>query len=392
MHSMKRALVVFATAAMAATLWTGTASASRTPSPWLQTGFNAANSNANTLESTLTPSTAAKVKARHKLTVSGDNQCDFQAGAAFSDDYTYVVDGTNLSKFSSATGKRIWKATADDTDEDYFDIAISHGLAIVSGLECGTTDPNGDIEAFNTTTGKRVWFVDADADGINGVAVSGKDIVSYSVAGDESAPQFNVFDVQSGKPIWSTGTAEIDNLCDVQPGVIGGLVYEQWCPNGDPGHESLRALNAATGKTVWSKSGAYSVIRGDRDTTSAHHLYVTNTKGQVLDLNPKSGATRFTLSGATSVLAVDSKRAYAPCGPGHACAYSVGTGKKEWAAADRASAGSAIVGGAVLYLDDGLVLNAATGAKVTAYPAAPSLVGNGRLAVISGDTVTVLSH
>ena len=74
---------------------------------------------------------------------------------------------------------------------------------------------------------------------------------------------------------------------------------------------------------------------------------------------------------------MDASRVYAPCDGNRVCAYAAADGHRLWSVADSGGSGSAIVGGSVLYLADGITLNAATGARVKTFAFGPSAVGDG---------------
>jgi hypothetical protein len=95
---------------------------------------------------------------------------------------------------------------------------------------------------------------------------------------------------------------------------------------------------------------------------SGKNVLVTNPSGTIVDLNPLTGATRFSLAGATSVLAVDTARIYAFCGS-DLCAYSTTNGALLWRHSNLTASLAAEAGG-VLDLDRGIVLNAQTGKRI----------------------------
>ncbi|MBE7162997.1 MAG: PQQ-binding-like beta-propeller repeat protein [Williamsia herbipolensis] len=360
------------------------ASAAPAPSPWLQPGFNGAASNDNPTESTLTPSTVASLGLQQQLTVPGRNKCTASGpGVAVSESYVYAVDGTRLDKFSLYKGTEVWSVRADKLDNDLYRVAITHGLAIVSGTECGTSDPNAYVSAFDTTTGKHVWTINADGDGIDGLSFSGKYFATYTPRGAETTPLLHVFSVQTGKEIWSTPGGQSANLCGVGNSIVHGLVFETVCTGGDAGHPKLRALDLATGKTVWTRAGNFTVQRGDDDTAAGSHLYVTNPAGKTVDLDPATGATQARLAGAGPVVAVGPSQAYASCGD-DLCAYSTATGKLVWTSTVADTGSGAVVAGDVVYLGSGVALNAATGKKVADVPAGPVAVGSGHLVTVDG--------
>ena len=61
----------------------------------------------------------------------------------------------------------------------------------------------------------------------------------------------------------------------------------------------------ATGSVTWPwLLTTISVIRGDTDAVATGHQLYLNTPNGIIDVNPKNGATKFTMAGATSIDAV----------------------------------------------------------------------------------------
>jgi putative pyrroloquinoline-quinone binding quinoprotein len=387
LHTALAACTVFA-----AVLAGGTdAGAATAGAPWLQPDYNAAGSRANTAESTLTTGNVGAVTKRRTLT-STQPDCYDDAGdphaslaaVVFSESHVYVTDGDTVASYVARTGALAWRTTISGyLDTRYTSLVVSHGLVIAAGNECHTNDPGGEVAAFHTSDGKAAWTVrPVYYDQIYDVAVSGKYLVLNTGEGESGALETAVYRVQDGSQVWFESNPV--TYCRNEPYVVDGQVFTDACKDdGTPGE--LRAHALGSGKVTWRHAGSLQVLRGDSDTSAGHHLYATQN-GTVLDLNPKSGAIRFTLAGAASVLAVDGSRVYATCGSS-VCAYAVATGAKQWQTADAAV--TALVADGVLYLGDGVVLAAASGKKIATLPAAPTLVGNGRLGVLSPASLTL---
>ncbi len=182
----------------------------------------------------------------------------------------------------------------------------------------------------------------------------------------------------------------LDGPCESSaPLVVGGLAI---VPNYNC--DGFVARKLADGKMVWSLSGGWEAQSGDLSGSTGSHLYATDPTGTVEDLNPATGQEEYSLSGAVTVLAVDTARVYATCGssqPFSLCAYNIGDGALEWQ--DNYSASLAAEADGVLYLDSGVALNAATGKVIKTLwsarngAASELAVGNGRIAVVSDPRV-----
>src|SRR5215472_12313989 len=154
--------------------------------------------------------------------------------------------------------------------------------------------------------------------------------------------------------------------------------------------ETLTANHLATGALAWSLHGLWQIQRGNLGGTAGGHLYVTNPAGAVVGLNPATGTTQYTLSAATTVLAVDNAKAYADCGSLGVCAYSTATGTRLWSAQPGLAPGLAAEAGGVLYMDQGLALNSSTGQAITSLwngTATALVIGDGRIASVTDPRV-----
>ncbi len=361
-----------------------------TPSPaWAQNDSNGAQSRANLNETTLTPSTvthAALLRSVTAKTVSPDAYCGATTitEPVLTGGKMFAVVSNEIAAYNAATGARLWHVNPDPGFITLFKaLAVTNGLVLVGELDCvSQSDPNGAIAAFNATTGAPVWrtqFVGP----LDEMVVSGK----YAVESGTSVGSGNITTVvnaATGAVVWQKF---YDNCGD---GVVvsAGNVVTTHCTFDGTG-AVLEADALATGTKVWSRSGSWTVQRGDSDTTTGHHLYATPASGVVDDLNPATGATRFALSGATTVLAVDKTRAYAVCfsGTSSICAYDIASGYQVW----RHGYTSVPLGaeaGNVLYLGSGEALNAATGVHLKSlFPSTSAadalVVGDGRVLAVS---------
>lgn len=357
----------------------GAAASGAASSPWTQTGGTAGLARVNLTESTLTPTAVEHAKLLRSLaTPSGKGFCfdGVPASPVLDGGRVYDTAGNQVNMYNAQTGHRVWSAILDaDYDTQIFGVAVGHGLVVAGGTGCDSqSDPNGVLTAFNAATGKVKWLV---GDGpIWEVLESGNDVV---VSGDSpgDGTVTSVYDVTDGALVWTQSSGECDNSRVI---VVHTTVITDVCdPNTNAA--TLEGESLATGALQWSRPGDWIVLAGSDHSTHGH-AYAINPSGAVTDLNAASGATRFTLTGATGVLAVDNTRVYAECGTQTICGYSESTGARLWHVDDPSTLGAEADG--VLYLADGKLLNAATGAlivrpwKLTATSLA---IGDGRIAV-----------
>ena len=368
-------------------------------SPWGQTDYNAADSRANLSEQTLTRATVATVGYLRGMAAPlgphGGGFCDNLGydSPVLTGGAVYAVAGEWLTKYSAATGRVIWAVNPDPTSNTrYESLAVAGGLVVVGELSCDSeSDPGGFIQAFSASTGALAWSkpITSLHAPLDELVVSG----GYVVASGDSVGTGNTVSVRrlaTGAAVWSRITG---NNCGAFGAlVVAKLVISYRCSlTGDANVLSVIA-RTLTGSKVWSLPGRWNLQRGDTDATSGQHLYAINPGGTAVSLDPLTGKTQYSLAGASQVLAVDSTRVYAVCGGGGAvCAYNATSGSKRWQSATPGTTTLAAEAGGVLYLDQGLALNSATGQTIaTVWPGPDAsflAVGDGRIAVVTDPRV-----
>jgi putative pyrroloquinoline-quinone binding quinoprotein len=409
-------LFVAAAAVGAGVMVTGSAAASSAATPaasavsdWGQAGSNAAISNSNLGESTLTAATVAELGYLRSYTsspltaVCGGTATPVIAGG----DVTADVNGY-LVHFVAATGQVLWQRTSNDGYVT--SVAISDGKVIVGYRPCGqVSEPDGHLAAYDVSTGTPLWDVDTVPNGgsdgyMANIEVSGDYVITE---GNSATPgAVTVHNVSDGSLVWADDTSS----CAYGPAaVVGQEVIFTKCTSSSsatPGAARMAGRALATGAYTWHRAGTWSVLRGDRSAATGSNLFAINPTGAVVDVSPATGKTKYALTGAGSVLAVDASQAYATCGPedingdqDSLCAYTLGSGKQVWSTTQTllgyySGTGlkpfAAEAGGAV-YLNTGYILNAKTGSPLNSgtveagygYSSPPSAlaVGDGRLII-----------
>jgi hypothetical protein len=142
---------------------------------------------------------------------------------------------------------------------------------------------------------------------------------------------------------------------------------------------------------VWRKAGDFAVSRGDRPGFDSTHVFTNSVA-----LDTGTGATRYTMAGATRVDAVGTNRVFGACGT-VVCAFDKATGARAWTStiapsvdvADSPSGIEFFVRAAsaatLLYLPTGQVLNSSTGKVITRLwtgQARSMSVGNGYVVAV----------
>jgi outer membrane protein assembly factor BamB len=150
--------------------------------------------------------------------------------------------------FDPATGRQLWSAphargalTPPAIDPQ----AGEHGIVVFADGAGG----NGGLEAIDLSTTEEIWRLALKAPVFGGPAIEGGRVF---VAGQDGLVY--AVDVLTGRVVWKVKTP---GEADAAPAVSGGMVF---AVSEDPatGEGRLFALDAATGKRVWSFSWTYS--------------------------------------------------------------------------------------------------------------------------------------
>jgi hypothetical protein len=343
---------------------TRTAPSQSAPAGWYDTNANAAQSRSNPAEKILSSSNIAQAKYLRTIVSPPDSpkatcgQQPMVAPLPYGNALYAVADG-QLSKYNPATGAVVWQHPLNSTNI-YTALDISGNVLVVAGTGCqSASQPGGAIGAYNATTGAKLWFQN-DPDTLDDAVKVG----SYIIAAGEDAAGYSatVFNLTNGKTVWShygcTGFGSPLAL------VVGSVVMTYGCDHS--GNTNVVARNLTTGAQVWSLPGNWTLQRGDLSGPAGQNLYATNPAGVVEDLNPATGQAKYSLTGAKTVLAVDSARVYASCDGQNVCAYDITTGAQLWKVASPYYSPTKLAAEAngVLYLDSGIALNASTGQKL----------------------------
>jgi hypothetical protein len=373
----------------------GASAATISPGPWAQTDYNAAMSQANLGESTLTPATLSKVGYLRSVTAAPDpvefgcNPDQGYVAPILAGGDLYALANSRLVAYQASTGHRLWQRVPDPTwSSGFFSLAMSGNLVIVGSEYCGSVSaPSGNIQAYSAATGAPEWSAPANStEGPMSAMVVADGLVIGSGSSSDAGTIVSAHQASDGKLVWQQSYG-----CANEAGpavVVGGVVIFAACTNSND-TPFLQGDSLATGALLWQRSGTWQVQRGDLATSAGKNVFAISG-GSVFDLNPQTGATRYTLTGAASVLAVGSSEVYANCSATYVCGYQLSDGHQLWQQPYGIQQLAAEAGG-VLYFDDGQALNATSGAPLSYVwqgPDATALaVGEGRIAVVDDPRV-----
>jgi outer membrane protein assembly factor BamB len=364
-------------------------------SPWNETDYNAALSRANVTEQTLTPSTLAKIQYLRSVAAppnSPNSGCSRSAqpgvvAPVLTGGSLYAVAGGFVVRYDAATGNVTWRQNPDPLfGTAYTSLGVARGLVVVGEYDCtSASGPEGKIQAFNASTGALVWSQPTTPVGgmLNQLVISSGDVVAAGTS-PADGQVVSVHKLTTGALVWYRTQG---NQCDFGNVMVDAqVVIDYSCSAANPPVASLVGSNLATGARIWSLSGTWQFQRGDTGTPAGRHVFATSPGGSVVSLDPLTGHTQYTLTGASTVFAVDASQAYASCGT-HICAYDSATGSLRWQTQPSIITALGAEAGGVLYADDGFALNAATGQTIVENlwlgTATSLVIGDGRIAVVT---------
>ncbi|MCE0536529.1 PQQ-binding-like beta-propeller repeat protein [Kineosporia rhizophila] len=366
---------------------------------WGQTDHDAARSRSSTAPSQLTPSTVTGVRAQQKFTggpVACETEKGFEGAPVVSGNRLYAlrtrqISGTVtvwLTARSLRSGALIWQKQVDATGDNtqWGELTVSGDRLLAVGLNCRPPiATQGRVHAFSTSDGRRLWQ-SREPGPWSWLSVSGRHVVTTgsSVEGGYSA----VLDVRDGSTSW----VKFSPGCGAGlPVVVRSALIMTHCRASGPSAVASRRLS--DGRILWKNTGRVPLvpIRAAADgsvviTGDSRFLPVT-----VAALNARTGALRYRLK-TEAVLAVGPELLFTRCGNA-VCDHARLSGERVWQTRLPAGASEpAVVAAGVLYLADGTVIDADSGAVLGDLwkgTADELTVARDRVVVTTGATMTV---
>ncbi|MFO8024538.1 outer membrane protein assembly factor BamB [Thiohalophilus sp.] len=233
----------------------------------------------------------------------------------------YAADYQGYIKaFELATGKRIWErqtglelatgavyynghlyfgtrqgevvALSADDGEIIWRVEVSSEViarpAVADGTVVARTN-DGKLFALEAATGLRRWVYDRSVPSLtlrgNSAPVIANDLV---IAGSDNG-RLSALVLSNGSVFWETaisypsGKTELERMVDIdaEPVVVGDVVYAVSYQG------RLAAVDISSGRIVWARDmSSYTGMAVDD-----YRIYLSDSKGQVLALNRRNGAT-----------------------------------------------------------------------------------------------------
>ena len=399
-RSIKSAVALGVIAVVGSLIVPSSANAAPPISSWTQPGYNGARNQANLTEKTLTVGNVKSVDLRRTYTgvPKSPNDC-FSAdsgqatNSVVSGGYLFTSIHDSVARTSLKTGVTSWRrdpvSGSDKAEDENIELAVSGNIVIVTFRDCESQSaPSSNVYALNAATGATVW-THRSAVANELLSVSGSYLV-LSGGTDTDGHPVTVYKLDTGVMVWQHF---LDFSCDndgkLTAIVEGGQVISCSTHEDDPVN-TVEADSLATGSVTWTLAASdVSVIRGDTDAVATGHQLYVNTPNGIIDVNPKNGATKFTMAGATSIDAVSGTTAYGTCGS-NLCAFNIAFGSLAWSVPNPSSGTISAWADDVLYMSDGSSINDSNGAVLTHTRIAGAVVVGDGYVVVRGENSRVV--
>ncbi|MEX1097847.1 MAG: PQQ-binding-like beta-propeller repeat protein, partial [Planctomycetales bacterium] len=263
------------------------------------------------------------------------------------------------------SGRFLWEY--DDTHIGYMTVPTWHDGRVLL-WERGGPRNQAAIVALDDATGKVLWRRELNGEGIDpqraGIPVA--DGRAFTSAGGP-APTVSAWDAKTGAPLWQTDLDPADGEFPRAPSVAAGRVIVAQRPV-HPYRDSraagqkqpagaVVALDAATGKVIWRRQGAYpqKALVSDGEVIACPMWAGPDEKFHLLDAN--TGETKWTLNKPhyyPSTILPD-KILLKPYGP-QFIAVDRATGKELWHFREKGNSGccTPVVSGNYAYMGTGI--------------------------------------
>ncbi|SJM96282.1 outer membrane protein assembly factor BamB [Crenothrix polyspora] len=177
------------------------------------------------------------------------------------------------------TGATLWKSTV--TSEVLSVPVIANGIVVVRTID-------GAIVAFDEKTGKKRWHYEQNIPALSVRGVSAPIIVENKVICGYDSGKLIALRLEDGKYVWETsvampsGRSEVERLVDldVDPVEEGGIVYVASYQGG------ISAISQANGEVTWRNPEISSHTGLSKD---SQYLYLSDSEGDLLQIDQQSG-------------------------------------------------------------------------------------------------------
>ncbi|GAA5035109.1 hypothetical protein GCM10023258_36640 [Terrabacter aeriphilus] len=298
-------------------------------------GHDAAGSNFNPAESTLTPGALSRLTYERGFVTAPYNpafDCPPPPSDAVAvDGVIYYLSADYVEAHQISTGVALWRSQLWPRPGEHpaTGLAVKGGRVLVSLSDClSNSDPTGFLVAFDARTGTRLWQnADVPADTFT---MSASTVAYRHSTGVCCTPGVVVIDAASGREEWRA-----DETVTCGPLIVVAEVIPD-CDLGANGRLIAKGMALSSGRIVWTRTvdSRFAFTRGDGDTHAGKDLYARDYSGRIIALNPTTGRTKWRAANETGdVLGVGAARLFVTCGNAEApaiCALSRADGRRLW--------------------------------------------------------------
>ena len=251
----------------------------------------------------------------------------------------YIDTFDGLCAYAAASGTNLWCGGP----ANYLPDAPS-GAALVDGIAYFGS-ASGTLAAIDAATGAQIWSAPIGSNNNASSPAVANGVVYLNGDG------LSAFNAKTGAPIWSSSI--LGGINTSSPAVVGGVVYS--------GGSTVAAFNAKTGAVLWSVSpGGPQSIPGDSPAVAKGTVYIGtlvpgprgSSTGTLYALNAHSGKTVWSApvpSGITSSPAVANGVVYVGTDDGTLFAFNATTGAQLAVVAGVAGQSSPTVANGMVY-------------------------------------------
>lgn len=194
-----------------------------------------------------------------------------------------IILGTSKAEvvaLNSESGEQLWKGKV--SSEVLAVPVIAKGIVIVRTA-------SGEVVAFDERSGNRLWAYDHSVPALSIRGTGAPLVLGDKVIIGYDNGKLVALKLNNGKFLWEAtivmpkGRSEVDRLVDldVDPIEVGGNIYIAGYNGG------ISAVSPTDGEVLWrnEKASSYTGLSHD-----SRYLYMSDTAGQVLQLEEKRGA------------------------------------------------------------------------------------------------------
>ena len=362
-----------------------TATGAASNSTWLQPQSDAAHSNRNNNETTITSATVAKLQVEYslgRLPAYGPCGRPTDHASVATASTVYYFDGRRVIATDLTTGQTLWRSSdlGGESGVKITDIAVAGSRLILQGSNgcISQSDPGVFVLGLDITNGSQVWRDYRSGYNVS-MMVSGNTLLSDNLEPGGGSPVIVAYDPATGARRWTRYGCGASSFA-----AAGGLFASTDNIMTTCGSISF----AKAGKTNWTKPAGWTYLRADPSGSTAPNIYATNPLGKVTALSP-TGAVKWTSAETGTVLAAGPSRLLVTCDSTSVCALNRTTGTRAWKSTRTVAATGAVLASDVAYITPATApLSATTGSPIpepdTDWLGPFTFLGSGSVQVAGG--------